>query len=89
MAAGGLASWNVYRGDLSALVTLGEYAQLPGSNPLALQSCSQGANFMLDADTPAAGQVAFYLISGMLGGAESSIGQDSAGVERANVNSCP
>ena len=35
------------------------------------------------------GNVTFYLISGNSGASESSLGQDSAGNERLNTNSCP
>jgi hypothetical protein len=46
-------------------------------------------NFWDDALNPLAGEVAYYLVTGMAGGQESSLGTDSSGVERANVNPCP
>jgi hypothetical protein len=47
------------------------------------------APYAPDTDIPAPGEVAFNLVTGVVGGVESSLGTNSAGVPRANVNPCP
>jgi hypothetical protein len=84
----GYTSWNSYRGDLDVLRAGGPYTQLPGSNPLAARQCGLTETRALDGTTPTAGQVAFFLTTGVFG-AESGLGTDSAGNTRPNVNPCP
>ncbi len=83
----GYDSWNLYRGDLTALVNTGIYTQAPGSNPLAAQECGLGDTFVEDLGVLEPGQVAFYLATG-LNGTENSLGMGN-GVERPNDNPCP
>ncbi|HKQ62846.1 MAG TPA: MopE-related protein, partial [Candidatus Polarisedimenticolaceae bacterium] len=82
-------SWNCYRGDLAVLRATGVYTQRVGSNALAdargdlLEPKAQdGASFT-------AGRCAFYLITGVDGGVEGSLGRDGAGHERPNANPLP
>jgi len=88
-AEAGHDAWNVYLGDLDVLRQTGVYTQAPGSNPLAWRACGLTAAWYADATAPPAGQVRFYLISGVSAGVEGSLGRDSAGVERVNSNPCP
>ena len=85
----GYTTWNSYRGSLSVLRATGQFTQAPGSNPLAARACGVSDPYVFDADTPAPGDVAFNLVTGVAGGVESSLGTNSAGVPRANANPCP
>jgi hypothetical protein len=85
----GYATWNSYRGSLSALRATGTYTQAPGSNPIATRACDVSNPYVVDADVPPSGEVAFNLVTGVAGGVESSLGTNSAGVPRANANPCP
>jgi hypothetical protein len=85
----GFTGWNLYRGDLRILREQGLYTQAPLSNPLAAQHCGLFQTQMADADVPPPGEGAFYLVSGMIGASEGSLGDDSDGVERPNANPCP
>ena len=80
-------TWNLYRGDLSVLRETDMYTQIPGSNPLAQQSCDLTTLSVEDEDDPESGRVAFYLVTGIDGGVESGLGVD--GVDRPNANPCP
>jgi hypothetical protein len=79
--------WNVYRGDLAVLAEQGVYTQAPGSNPLAARICNVGTS-TYDGGVVTPGQAAFYLVTGVRHGAEGTLGEDSAGVERPNANPC-
>jgi hypothetical protein len=85
----GYTQWNAYRGDLTILRDTGEYTQAPGSNDLADQACGLGTTQVGDTGAPFPGSTAFYLVTGLAGGVESSLGKDSAGVVRPNDNPCP
>jgi Putative metal-binding motif len=85
----GYVTWNSYRGSLAALRATGEYTQEPGSNPLAGRDCGLSGASFLDAAVPAPGETAFVLVTGVVGGVESSLGTDSAGVLRVNAHPCP
>ena len=80
--------WNIYRGDLTLLLTEGAYTQRPGSNPLAARRCRRSAPPWHDARPPSPGQVAFYLITGVQGLTESDLGHDSSGQLRPNAFPC-
>lgn len=83
-------SWNIYGGDLFLLRATGfAYAQLPGSNPLALRVCGQPDPWWFDSLSHAPGSVAFYLSTGVSGGVETTFGVDSNGAVRLNANPCP
>ena len=84
----GFERWNVYRGDLAVLTAGGDYSQQPGSNPLAEQTCGMSAPPLMDDDSPGPGQVAFYLISGVQGFNEGSLGNSSHGLPRLNAFPC-
>lgn len=81
--------WNCYKGDLDVLRDTGVYTQLPGSNDLAGRKCWTSDLWMSDPGAPPTGKVAFFLTSGVSGGIEGSLGQNSEGNERANHNPCP
>ncbi len=83
----GMGPWNVYRGDFTVLRQTGVYTQPPGSNSLAARFCGQAGPSLVDSLTPASGTLAFYLLTGRVGGVESAL--DSDGVVRPNANPCP
>jgi hypothetical protein len=85
----GFDAWNCYCGDLDELRASGTYTQLPGSNPLADRTCGMAVPGMDDFTSPEEGRVAFYLVTGMLGSDEGSLGTDSFGNERPNDEPCP
>jgi len=87
----GFVAWNVYRGALSSLVaSRASYTQQVGSNPAAAQACALVSTVWNDPTTPAAGEVAYYLVTGIDGvGTESGLGTDSLGAMRNNGNPCP
>jgi hypothetical protein len=85
----GVTAWNVYRGDLAALVATGDYVQTPGSNPLAARSCSVATNAWEDPILPAPGSAAFYLVGGVPGGPATGLGTDSEGRVRSEAGGCP
>jgi hypothetical protein len=85
----GYDKWNVYRGSLSVLRATGIYTQINGSNALATKLCGQSDNWYADLTNLGAGATAFYLVTGVSGGVESSLGTDSAGIARLNTNPCP
>ncbi len=69
---------------------MGLYTQVPGSNPLAGRQCGLVLPFTADDLTlTVPGQAAFYLTTGVAAGVESSLGTNSAGIERPNTNPCP
>jgi len=85
----GYASWNSYRGSLAVLRATGLYTQGTGSNPLAAHDCAVTDAYVFDDVSPGPGAVAFNLVTGVVGGVESGLGTNSAGVPRANANPCP
>ncbi len=84
----GLTAWNVYRGSLAVLNADGIYTQIPGSNPLATRTCGLSSTSIVDSDPPS-DQAAFYLITGVGPGGETTLGTNSFGVERPNTSPCP
>jgi len=85
----GFDTWNHYRGDLAVLLAGGPYTQEPGSNPIALRVCGLTGTSLVDAPPLAPGQTAFYLITGVSGGIEGGLGNDSDGQPRPNDHPCP
>jgi hypothetical protein len=85
----GYTSWNLYTGDLATLKSSGVYTQVPGSNPLASRQCALSDVTTPDSIVPDPGKVEYSLVTGVTGSVESSLGQNSAGGERANSNPCP
>jgi hypothetical protein len=84
-----MGPWNVYRGDFIVLRQTGVYTQPPASNPLAARFCGVAGPALSDPPTPASGKLAFYLVTGLVGGVESDLGHDGDGLERPNANPCP
>jgi hypothetical protein len=84
----GFDEWNVYRGDRDTLIDQGLYTQAPGSNLLASRECGLPMGLFVDNEIPEPGEVAFYLVTGMSGGTESSL-RGCYGPERPNDNPCP
>ena len=81
--------FNLYRGDLSILLTTGtQYTQDP-SGPIAEQFCDEPSNFRSDGFLPAVGQAVHYLVTGEIDGAEITLGTDSSGNPRQNDWPCP
>jgi len=85
----GATTWNSYRGSLTALRATGQYTQVPGSNPLAARDCGVAAPSVFDPLVPDPGEVAFHLVTAVVGGIEGGLGTDSAGAPRLNANPCP
>lgn len=88
-ADSGFTSWNVYRGDLAVLKASGVYTQAPGSNPLAARWCGLASTSLADAASPSAGATMFYLVTGENADGEGTLGEQSSGAPRPNVNPCP
>jgi hypothetical protein len=80
--------FNVYQGDLAVLRDTGSYTQLPGSNASAQRTCGVVEPYSADPGAPPSGSVQFTLVTGVAAGVEGSLGQDGAGVERANSAPC-
>jgi hypothetical protein len=84
----GYGSYNVYEGALQLLRDAGTYTQAPGATALSHQHCGVPGPNVASVDLPETGEVQFALVTGV-SGAESSLGRDSAGMERPNANPCP
>jgi hypothetical protein len=85
----GVQAWNVYEGDLSVLKAIGVYTQAVGSSALAVRHCGVGETWVADFDVPEPGNVKFSLVTGVVAGLEGTLGTNSAGAARPNVNPCP
>ncbi len=85
----GYDHWNVYKGSILELRALGNYTQFAGSIPLAEKVCGQSNTWHTDLTNQPAGTAAFYLVTGMAGSIEGSLGTNSSGVPRTNTNPCP
>lgn len=85
----GFSGYNLYRGDLALVRLRRVYTQDPGSVPLAARWCGLTGSPFQDGLAPPVGSTVFYLVSGMSGGIEGSLGTNSAGQERPNDNPCP
>jgi N-acetylneuraminic acid mutarotase len=88
-AESGYTTWNSYRGSLAVLRATGQYTQAPGSNLLAGRDCGLSDPYSFDDAVPTPGEVDFSLVTGVVGGIESDLGTNSAGVPRANAHPCP
>lgn len=84
----GCDAWNLYRGDLGVLRQTGEYTQLPGSNPEAEHHCGLTSTGIPDTGTPAPGEAAFFLVTGLSGGVEDGLGEGPGGGERPRTRPC-
>lgn len=84
----GFAAFNLYRGGLDVLTTLGIYTQSAFDSPAAAQFCGLTSGSLSDWFTPIPGGVVYYLASSV-SGMEGSLGTNSAGQERPNDNPCP
>ncbi len=81
-------SFNLYRGDLAALRSGGDYSQLPGSNAYANRFCDLTGTTLDDPLRPTAGEALYWLVNGEGSSGESSLG-DGAGITRGNAHPCP
>jgi hypothetical protein len=81
--------FNAYRGDLGVLLATGIYTQEPGSNFLAARRCGTPTPEWLDGTPLGSAEVVFYLVTGVSGGVEWSLGADSEGEPRLNTSPCP
>ena len=84
----GFDTFNVYRGSLVVLASLGIYTQSTLDSPYAAQFCERVSGGLDDAFSPAPGQIVHYLVTGV-GVIEGSLGANSAGQERPHDNPCP
>ncbi len=84
----GASAAHLYRGDMTALRTGGNYTQDPASVLSANRWCDLTTNSLADIDEPATGNAFFYLVT-PLGTAEGYLGLDSALQIRPNSNPCP
>ena len=82
-------AFNVYRGSLAVLRATGLYTQNPALVPGAARLCGVTGDTAPNGPDPAVGEVLFFLVTGQGGGVESSLGVNSAGIERPNANPCP
>jgi streptogramin lyase len=80
-------AYNLYRGLMGTFRMTGEYSQ-PVATPGAAQFCEVPANVVADAYVPPPGQAAYYLVTGVSGSSETSLGEDSSGQTRAHPNPC-
>jgi hypothetical protein len=81
--------FNLYRGDWDRLRSSGEYTQDPAHVPRAARWCRIEATTWTDATAPDAARMVFYLVAGISGEVEGSLGTRSDQAERANANPCP
>ncbi|MCP3980720.1 MAG: hypothetical protein GY716_15570 [bacterium] len=81
-------AWNLYRGDLQVLRTTGSYTQAPGSTSRAMHQCGLINPWYPDAEDPQSGTVAIYLVTGIAGGIESTLGTQGDGSPRLNGFPC-
>jgi hypothetical protein len=79
-------SFNLYRGDLAVLRATGDYTQTLGN---ADRFCGLAGHAHQDPFEPPEGIVVYYLLTGVAGGVEGTLGTNSAGIERPNASPCP
>jgi hypothetical protein len=85
----GYFNWNYYRGDLEVAKTTGEFTQMPGSNPWALQVCGLVDAMAVESAAPRPGEAILILVTGNDGINESAPGTASDGTPRPNDHPCP
>ena len=85
----GFDLFNLYRGDLATLRSGGPYTQNPASTAGAARFCGLTVVSMSDTYVPTRGKAVFYLVTGVAGGIEGSLGTNSSGNPRPNDNPCP
>ena len=81
--------FNVYWGDLSILRSTGQYTQNPAMVPLAGHSCGLIGSSMTGIPAPGVGKAVHFLVTGVSGVVEGSLGTNSSGVTRPNNYPCP
>ncbi|MDH3783807.1 MAG: spondin domain-containing protein [Acidobacteriota bacterium] len=82
------SDYNVYRGNLQVLRGGGEYTQDPAAGDVET-FCGVGTASLNDGYLPAPGSGVFYLVTGIVGTTEQSLGENSDGVSRPNSRPCP
>ena len=85
----GPQSFNIYEGSMAVLRATGTYTQPVASNASAARYCGIAGTVLSDFLLPDAGDVKFALVTGVTGGTEGSLGEDSAGNPRPNTSPCP
>lgn len=83
------SAFNVYRGDLGTLLTTGIWTQDPAIVSGAARYCDLATNQISDPTVPPPLKAFFYMVTGIAGGIEDSLGTGSNGLPRLNVNPCP
>jgi WD40 repeat protein len=82
------STFNLYRGSVTRLKTSDEYTQDPLLQPEAGRWCHLPSSSLADPHLPPPGESDFYLVTGVNGSGESSLGEDSEGVQRPNTLPC-
>jgi Thrombospondin type 3 repeat len=83
------SAFNVYRGDLSTLLATGVWTQDPTTVSGAARFCGLATNSLIDTTNPPPLKAFFYMVTGIAGGVEDSLGTSSNGLPRLNNNPCP
>jgi hypothetical protein len=82
-------TFDLYRGSLERLLSSGEYTQDPSAEPEAARWCQLMTNQQSDTHIPAAGHANHYLVTGVNGAVEGTLGTRSDGTPRQNDHPCP
>jgi hypothetical protein len=82
-------AYNLYRSSRARLIANGEYTQDPMVEPEAAHFCGVFGTHVNDTSLPPAGHVYLYLVTNIVGGVESSLGNKSNGTPRLNAHPCP
>jgi hypothetical protein len=85
----GYDQWNLYKGSIYGLRMTRNYTQLTSRFPLASKLCGLTDTWHTELIDQPADTAAFYLVTGVASGIESSLGTTSLGVVRTNTNPCP
>jgi len=85
----GFEFFNLYRGDLATLLSGGPYTQDPAGTASAARRCGLTEVTLMDDYSPVVNEAVYYLVTGVAGGIESGLGNDSSGNPRPNDNPCP
>jgi hypothetical protein len=81
--------WCVYKGSIEILRSTHSYTQTTGAGGVALTVCGVTNTWYNESFIQPASTAAFYLVSGVSGSTQLSLGADSSGAIRLNTNPCP
>jgi len=84
----GAIAYNLYRGDLGMLRTMGQYTQDPATTQNAGRFCFMQDTSFEDTFLPPVGEVVFYMVTADNGTVEGSLGVNAAGEELPNDHPC-